>query len=287
MYSVRKKLALIVVILGLSMVGLWAAEGVSPKAYHLFTIPGLEVPITNAMVTSWVFSLLLIVVIRFAVGRQPQLIPTKGQAIVESLVEGIKDIIKPIVGQRMVQPTLPLLIGFFTFILIQNWSGLLPGVGAFGFYDAHGHLTYFFRPGNADLNMTLALAIVSFVAWLYYIIRYAGWKTIAYDIFGNKAEKADLPGLVYHFLFVIFFAVGLIEVVSIMFRLVSLSLRLFGNIFGGENLLTRVTGIFSYVLPVPFYFLEALIGLIQAFIFTLLTAIYIGLICAHGEEEYH
>lgn len=265
---------------------LGAEGGVSPTAYHLWEIPGIHLPITNSMVTSWIVSLLLILGIRLAVGKKPQLVPSKGQAIVESLVVGIQNMIEPIVGKRMVKHTFPLLVGFFIFILIHNWSGLIPGVGTFGHYDDHGHLLYYFRPGSADLNLTLALSIVSFTAWLYFIVRYAGFKTIAYDIFGNKADKRDVPATAYYGLFLIFFAVGIIEIISIVFRLVSLSFRLFGNIFGGENLITSITGIFSYILPVPFYFLEILIGFIQAFVFTLLTAIYIGLICNHGEEEH-
>lgn len=262
-----------------------AAEGVSPKAYYLWEIPGINLPVTNSMITSWVVSLLLIVGIRFAVGK-PKMIPGKGQAIVEAMVEGVQKMIEPIVGRRMVGPTFPLLMGLFIFILIQNWSGLIPGVGSFGHYDDHGHLLYYFRPGNADLNLTLALSVVSFGAWIYYILRYAGPKVIIHDLFGNKADKNDVPSVAYYFLFLIFIGVGLIEVISIMFRLVSLSFRLFGNVFGGENLIVSIQGLVGYILPVPFYFLEILIGFIQAFVFVLLTAIYIGLICNHGEEEH-
>lgn len=286
MYTIVKKVIIVLILIGLAMSGLFAADPVSPKAYELWTVPSLGLSITNSMVTSWVFSLILIVVIRLAV-QTPQLVPNKGQAVVESLVEGLRNIMEPIVGPKMIKRTFPLLLGFFIFILINNWSGLLPGVAAFGTYDEHGHLLYFFRPGNADLNMTLGLAIVSFVAWLYFVLRYAGIKVILFDLFGNKAEKGSVPAAIYYVLFLIFFSVGLIEVVSIFLRLISLSFRLYGNVFGGENLLASVTGLFSYILPIPFYFLEVLIGLIQAFVFTLLTAIYIGLICAHGEDDYH
>lgn len=287
MYHIIKRTVLSLAFFSATFSLSYGAEGgVSPAAYHLWEIPGIHLTITNSMVTSWIFSLLLILVIRLAVGSKPQLVPTKGQAVVESLVVGIQNMIEPIVGKRMVKHTFPLLIGFFIFILIHNWSGLIPGVGTFGHYDEHGHLLYYFRPGSADLNLTLALAIVSFVSWIYFIVRYAGFKTIAYDLFGNKADKRDVPGVAYYILFLIFFAVGFIEIISILFRLVSLSFRLFGNIFGGENLITSITGIFSYILPVPFYFLEILIGFIQALVFTLLTAIYIGLICNHGEEEH-
>jgi len=81
--------------------------------------------------------------------------------------------------------------------------------------------------------------------------------------------------------------VGLIEIVSILFRPVSLSFRLFGNVFGGENLLANMTSLISWIVPVPFYFLEILIGAVQAFVFTLLTAVYIGLICNHGDDGEH
>ncbi len=282
------RIAVFFFILASAMVSLEGAEGgqsVSPSAYKLTEIIGF--PITNAILTSWVFSLIIILVFRKFAGK-PKLIPSAGQAVIESLVLGIREIVVPIIGKHMVKPAFPLLIGFFTFILIQNWSGLIPGVGTFGFYDEHGHLNYWFRPGNADLNMTIALAIVAFTAWVYLILKYAGPKAIAYDLFGNKAEKGEVPAAIYYFLFVIFFGVGLIEIISILLRPVSLSFRLFGNMFGGENLLTSMTGLVGYLVPIPFYFLELLIGVVQALVFTLLVAVYIGLICNHeGEEHAH
>lgn len=264
-------------------------SGVAPYAYELFRIAGL--PVTNAMVTSWVISAIIILGIRFLVGSAP-IIPTKGQAVVENLVQGVRDLIAPIVGKSMVGPTFPLLLGFFVYILIHNWSGLIPGVGVFGWYDEHGHFDYFMRPANADLNGTLALAIVHFGAWLYFVLKYAGFGTLAYDLFGNKADKREVPGALYLGLFVIFFAVGLIEIISILFRPVSLSFRLFGNVYGGENLLTAMTSfdvgpVTGWFLPIPFYFLELLIGFVQALVFTLLVAVYIGLICNHGDDHEH
>ena len=260
--------------------------GVSAKAYELTSIYGL--PITNSMVTSWVFSIGIILVFRWAAGR-PKLIPGRGQAVVEGLIEGLREIIGPIVGRRMVKPTFPLLLGFFTFILLHNWSGLLPGVGSFGIREG-GHLTYFYRPANTDLNMTLALAIVSFVAWGYFVMRYAGPRVLLHDLFGNKAEKEDTPATMYYLLFLVFFAVGIVEIISILLRLVSLSFRLYGNMFGGENLLFSIIDMAPWWLPIPlpFYLLETLIGLVQALVFTLLVAVYIGLICNHeGEDHAH
>ncbi|OHE71467.1 MAG: ATP synthase F0 subunit A [Verrucomicrobia bacterium GWC2_42_7] len=239
------------------------------------------------MLTSWIFSLILIFIVRRAVGRKPALIPGRGQAIVESLVEGMYEIFEPVVGKKMIKHTFPILIGFFVYILIQNWSGLFPGIGTLGRITEHGHLVAFFRPGNADLNSTLALALISFIAWGYFAFRYTGPKNLYLHLFGNKADPKGIPILIYGFLFFIFFGVGVIEVISILFRLVSLSFRLFGNVFGGESLIVSMEGVFKFALPVPFCFLECLIGLIQAFVFSLLVCVYIGLVCNHDEEEGH
>lgn len=287
MKSLLQKIAPLLILSGIAvpLEGAERGQNVSPSAYELTEVLGL--PITNAMVTSWVFSLIIILIFRHYASK-PKLVPPLGQAVIENMVTGIRDIVVPIIGPQMVKPAFPLLMGLFTFILIQNWAGLLPGVGTFGFYDKNGNLDYWFRPGNADLNMTIALALVAFFSWLYLILKYAGPKIIAYDLFGNKADKSEVPAIIYYSLFIIFFGVGLIEIISILFRPVSLSFRLFGNMFGGENLLMKMTGLIGYIVPVPFYFLEILIGLVQALVFTLLVAVYIGLICNHeGEEHAH
>lgn len=257
--------------------------GVETAATPLFKLGPL--PVTNSMVTSWVVALALIIVIRFAV-RRPKLIPTRAQAVVESLVQGILDLTTPIVGSKVAKPTFPLLVGLFTFILIQNWSGLFPGVGTIYMVDHKtGDWMELVRPGNADLNATLALALVAIAGWFYFIMRYAGPVFVLKDIFGNKADKKEVPAVLYYPLFAIFFLVGIIEVISILFRPISLSLRLFGNIFGGESLMHAMSGMQKWGLPAPFYLLELLIGFVQAFVFTLLVSVYIGLICNHGDEH--
>lgn len=260
-----------------------AHAALSPKATEVTNLFGL--PITNSMITSWILSAVIILLIR-ALVKKPQLIPTKGQYVVETLVEGIRGLIEPIVGKHMVKPTFPLLIGLFTFILLHNWSGLLPGVGTIGYWDDQGHFESFIRPGNADLNMTLALTIVHFVAWFYFVMRYAGPKVLVFDLFGNKADKKEIPAAMFYMLTVIFLLVGIIEVISIVFRNVSLPFRLYGNVFGGENLLHSMTNLIGWVAPVPFYFLELLIGFVQALVFAILVSVYIGLICNHDSEEH-
>lgn len=257
-----------------------ANAAVSPAPEGLFSVFGM--PITNSMVTSWVIVILLIIGVRMMIGGKPREIPGRGQAIIENLLVGLKEMIEPIVGKKAAAATLPFVLGFFVYILIQNWSGLLPGVGTIGggYEDAEGyfHITQpWIRPGNADWNGTIALAIVAMAAWAYIVLKYAGFKALIVDLFGNKADKEEVGNGMWLMLIPIFLFVGVIEVVSIAIRPLTLSVRLFGNIFGGENLLHGMNFI-----PV-FYFLELLVGLVQALVFVLLFSVYIGLICNHDD----
>ena len=279
-----KLLSVIIAFLGIVPLLQASGESVSSHAYKVHEIFGL--PITNSILTTWFFAALIIIAVKVFVGR-PQLIPNKGQAIFESVFEAIHSVTEPIVGRKMVSKTLPLLLCLFIFILINNWTGLLPGVGAFGVNDESGHLIYWFRPANSDLNTTVALASVAIIAWMYFVFRYAGVKLFLYDIFGNKADKKETPMPLYFFLSVIFLLVGFIEMISICIRPITLSMRLFGNVFGGETLLSKIINMSPWYVPaaLPFYLLETLVGLIQALVFVLLTAVYIGLICNHEEEH--
>jgi F-type H+-transporting ATPase subunit a len=283
----------------LSLIGLFSpalvfasSEGVNPSAQDLTSFT-FTIPISNSIFTTWLIAALIIIAIRLAVGT-PKLIPGKGQGVVEGMAQGLRDALEPIVGKKMIGKTFPLLCGFFVFILLMNWSGLLPGVGTIKFQH-DGHWLDAIRPANSDLNTTLALSVLSFVAWTYFVLRYAGFKVLVFDLFGNKADKKEVGMLMWVLLIPIFFAVGGIEVVSIAFRLISLSFRLFGNVFGGENLIHALSdpstlGVFAtYVVPAMAGLLEILVGLIQAFVFTLLSAVYIGLICNHegGHDDEH
>jgi F-type H+-transporting ATPase subunit a len=208
---------------------------------------------------------------------------------VENFLDGVRNVTAPVVGAKVAPYAFPLLIGFFSYILIQNWSSLLPGVGTVMFKPGTGDewsWVPFVRAGNADLNGTVALAIVGITAWLYFILRFAGPKLILKDIFGNKATKGEVHPAMYYSLFVVFFVIGFIELVSMMIRPVSLSLRLYGNAFGGEYVIHTMSAITRWGLPIPFYFLEFLVGLIQALVFTLLISVYIGLICNHDSGDH-
>ena len=261
-------------------------KGVDPKATDLFNLGGI--PVSNSILTTWILAAVIILAIRVLVGT-PKIVPSKGQALVENMASGLRDALEPIVGKSMIGKVFPTLCGFFIFILLMNWSGLLPGVGTFKYLTADHGWQDAIRPATSDLNTTLALSIISFVAWTYFVLRYAGFKVLIFDLFGNKADKKELSFPMWIMLSFIFLGVGGIEVVSIAFRLISLSFRLYGNVFGGENLIHALGGIAPYVVPAVAGLLEVLVGLIQAFVFTLLSAVYIGLICNHegGHDEEH
>ncbi len=278
------KLLTVFILSGIATTLQAAEGGVSASPYKINEIFGL--PITNSILTTWVVSIAFILIIRFAVGS-PKLIPGKGQAVIESLIGGLRGILEPIVGRKAFPMTFPLLIGLFIYIMLHNWSGLLPGVGAFGHVDDHGHFNYWMRPANADLNSTLGMALVAMIAWFVISLKVVGPKFFIWELFGNKADKKETPALIYYMLVPIFLMVGVIEIISIAFRPVSLSFRLYGNVFGGENLITSMTGMVPFIVPIPFYFYEVLVGVVQALIFTLLVAIYIGLITNHDEDHAH
>jgi F-type H+-transporting ATPase subunit a len=178
---------------------------------------------------------------------------------------------------------------------------LIPGVGTIGWGEQTSHgfaVTHpLLRGGNADLNMTLAMAAIFMVMWLIWALGSNGIWGFALHIFG---PKGDNTGFIKYMMIVVFFLVGFLELISIAFRPISLSFRLYGNIFAGENLLEALSNtvqhpawakaVFSALLPVPFYFLELLVGLVQAFVFMLLTTVFTALICQHDEEhakEHH
>ncbi len=269
--------------LAVSTVAFAAEErGVAPSAARFDVGGGWTV--TSSMITGWCVSALLVALALRLIGK-PTIVPSKGQAVVESLMEGLRDIFEPIIGKRAFPAIFPLLITFFLFILFHNWMGLIPGVGTIGWgHDVDGefHLTRpLIRPFNSDFNGTIALALISFGAWAIIVLKYAGPALIIKDLFGNKAEKSETPAWLYPILSLVFIIVGLIEVFSIAIRPFTLSVRLFGNVFGGENLLHGTGFIFI------FYFMELLVGVIQALVFTLLTSVYIGLLVNHGDEHAH
>jgi F-type H+-transporting ATPase subunit a len=141
------------------------------------------------------------------------------------------------------------------------------------------------RGGNADLNMTFAMSMIFFACWIIWAVQSVGIKGVFMDLFG---PKGDTTGALKVLMIIVFFLVGFLEVLSILFRPISLSFRLYGNIFAGENMLesmARLVPGFGWLLPVPFYFMELLVGIVQALVFMLLTAVFTMLICMHQDEH--
>ena len=266
-----------------------ASEGLPTAAPVLFHVGPL--PVTNSMVVTWVVALLLVLAVRVAT-KDMRMVPRGAQNFWEWLVEGLYEFIEGIIGAELVKKTFWFFATVFLLIVTTNWFGLLPGVGTIGYgvQTAHGfHVTEpLLRGANADFNMTFAMSMVFFVCWTVWAIQSNGIGGFLKHIF---APKGDTKGPLFVLMVVVFFAVGLLEVVSIMFRPVSLSFRLYGNIFAGENMLEAMTHlggpVFGWLTSLPFYFMELMVGIVQALVFTLLTAVFTLLICAHDEEHAH
>ena len=263
----------------------------APRVFHLGPLA-----VTNSMLVTWVVALILIVFAQSAT-RNIRAVPQGSQNFLEWLVESLHTFLSSIIGAELVRKTFWFFATVFIFVLFTNWFGLLPGVGTIGWgthptssgiLPTFDHIeTPLLRGGNADLNMTSAMSITFFVCWIYWALRANGPGGMLSHLFGYRG---DAKGVMRGFLILVFVAVGLLEVVSILFRPVSLSFRLYGNVFAGENLLEAMSIMggkyLGWLVPLPFYFLELIVGLVQALVFTLLTAIFTSLICSHGDSHH-
>ncbi len=257
--------------------------------------------LTNSVFVAFLVTAAIVIFARRATKRM-QLIPDGKQNFFEAVVEFLYDAVEGIVGKHMVGKVFSLLATIFIFILVANWFSLLPGVGSIGWGEKTGFLSIahadipLFRPATADLNMTLGIAALFMVLWFYWTIQELGVKGFIQHTFG---VKGGITGVMAVVLFPMFLFVGVIEIISIGFRPVSLSLRLFGNIYAGENLLsTMITlgqdlglprlaaDVMGVLVPIPFYFMELLVGLLQATVFALLCAVYIQLATGHDEDAH-
>ena len=254
---------------------------------------------TNSMLVTLIVTVLVVIWARRST-KKMTLIPNGVQNLFEAVVETLYVTFEGIVGKHMIPKVFSLLGTLFIFILAANWFGLVPGVGTIGFGEpGPGPLALkemshpLLRPANADLNMTLGMALFFMAWWLFWTIQEVGVIGFIKHIF---APKGDLKGVLWYVLLPLFIFVGIIEVISIAIRPVSLSFRLFGNICAGETLLhtmssvgaslpTPINWISLILFPLPFYFLELLVGLLQAFVFAMLCAVYIKLSTEHPEGD--
>ena len=242
---------------------------VSLAAEKVFQIGPL--PITNSIITTWIVTLLLIGTARVATAKITA-VPQGLQNLAESAVEAFQELVSSVAGERT-KVFLPIVATFFFFILLGNYLGLLPGFGSIGFFKIEsGHKLFIplFRSINSDLNTTLALALVSLAVTHYLAIKYLG-------LLGYIKKFVSLNP--------IFLFVGFMEIISEFTKILSLSFRLFGNIFAGEVLLTTAsTKLFAFIIPIPFYFLEILVGFVQALIFAMLTLVFMVILT---EKQSH
>jgi len=259
-------------------------HGLPPNAVEIGRVAGF--PITNSMLVSWAVSLGLILFAQFAT-RGMQRVPDGAQNFLEWFIESLYKFVEGIIGPHLTQRTFWFFGSIFIFILTANWAGLIPGVGSIGWGHATAHgfkiEEPLFRGANADVNMTLAMALVFFACWIYWSFTEIGPLGFLKELFGPKGEST---GFMKWLMIVVFFAAGCLEVISILFRPVSLTFRLYGNIFAGENMLEAMAKMvpgLGWLLPIPFYFLELLMGIVQAVVFMLLTAVFTFLMCQHEQ----
>ncbi len=266
---------------------------------------GLIAALTNSVFVALIVTAIIFFLVR-AGTKNATLIPGPVQNGVEFMFEFLYNQVEQVVGPKVAPRAFPLLCTIFVYVLIANWFGLMPGVGTIGigapedrmgfFGLANEPTTPFLRPATADMNLTLGMAVCAMIVWFYITMRETGPVEFIKHIF---APKGGLTGIMKWVLVPIFLFVGVIEVISILFRPVTLSLRLFGNVFAGENLLhamitlgesfglgTTAAFISKIVFTLPFYFLEILVGVLQATVFSLLCAVYIQLSTAHEEEDH-
>ena len=242
--------------------------------------------ITNSMLLTWVVAAGIIAFAQLAT-RKIKPVPSGAQNFWEWLIESLYNFLESIIGRDLVRKTFWFFATIFIFILFVNWFGLVPGVGTIG-WGHHDPTTGVFhvdqpllRGGNADMNMTTAMAAIFFLLWIVWAIQANGVGGFLLHIFGPKGETSGFLKLI---MVVIFFMVGWLEVVSILFRPISLSFRLFGNVYAGESILEAMSNMvpmLSWLIPIPFYFMEVLVGIVQALVFMLLTAVFTLLIAQH------
>ncbi len=229
-------------------------------------------PITNTILVTWLTTILLSVLAIFAT-RKIEKVPSGLQNFFEFVIEAAYGLIEEMAHDKA-RVFFPFLMTFFLFIITANWLGLLPGFGTLGFNEVHEGKELFvplLRSINADLNTTLALALVSVLVTHFFSVRYLGIKTYLQHWFSLNP---------------IFLFVGILELIGEVTKVVSLSFRLFGNIFAGEVVLATISSIFAFIAPLPFYFLEIIVGFVQAAVFMMLTLTFMFLLTEKHAEEH-
>jgi F-type H+-transporting ATPase subunit a len=247
--------------------------------------------VTNSLLNSWLV-VLVVIIFSIILSKKLKQIPTGIQNAFEMVVEKALELCHTVTGQREKSlKFFPIVFSLAIFILLNNWLGILPGIGSIGRYlNENGAQVFvpFFRGGTADLNTTLALALFSVIGANLAGFIYTGtWKY--FNKFVNIKAFLEIPGRIRNDPSILLVNpikafVGLIEIIGEVAKVASLSFRLFGNIFAGEVLLASMSAIFAFIIPIPFMFLEIIVGVIQALIFSILTLVYMTIATTADEH---
>lgn len=247
--------------------------------------------VTNSLLNSWIV-VLIIIIISLLLRKKISFIPRGLQNLMEIIIETFLGVFDSITGSRERSlKFFPFIFTFFIFILLNNWLGILPGVGSIGqIVSEHGQKVFipYFRGGTADLNTTLALAVIGVIAsHIVGMIALGIWSYL--NKFINLKAILEIPRKFRKEPTVLLInpikvGVSLLEIITEIAKVLSLSFRLFGNIYAGEVLLASMAAILAFGLPVPFMFLEVMVGLIQALVFSILILTYLTILST--EEEH-
>jgi F-type H+-transporting ATPase subunit a len=246
--------------------------------------------VTNTMVNAWIVTVFFCVVAAVA-ARRKTLVPTGIHTVIESVIDVLAREMEKVTGDRArARQFFPLVATIFFVVLANNWLGLFPGMGTVGVYGVmHGEIELIplLRSAGSDLNFTLSLALVAVIFSHFAGVRAVGIVSYVSKFVNIKGIVTSLKhGPMAIVTAVIEFGVGLIEIIGEFAKTLSLSLRLFGNVFAGEILITVMLGLASFVVPIPFMFLEILVGVVQATVFAMLTLVYLLIATTpHGEHE--
>ncbi len=250
-------------------------------------------PITNAMVNAWIVTVFFVIVAAI-VSRRKTLVPTGIQNVIEGVIATILGEVEKVTGDRKSARTFfPLIATIFLVILANNWLGLIPGTGTIGIYGImHGEMELIplLRPAGSDLNFTLAIAATALIVSHLAGIRATGLSNYVSKFVNVKGIWKSLKhGPMAIITAVIEFGVGFIEIIGEVAKVLSLSLRLFGNVFAGEILMVVMLSLVSIAIPIPFIFLEILVGFVQATVFSMLTLVYLTIATTPhgGHDESH
>jgi len=261
-------------------------------AEEVFSIGGFA--ITNTMITAWI-SILVLVGIFWAATRKIKLVPGRLQAACEFVLEWILNLCRDAVGEKNGRRFFPLVVTIFLFVIVNAWMNLIPGYGAILITNGHGEEVHLLRGANTDINIPLALALISFV-----VVEYWGFSALGVGKYLKKffnfgpvfaAIKKIFtgkigPGFSSLFNAVINAFIGLLELLLEFVRIISFTFRLFGNMTGGEILLLMITFLLPFVVGIVFYGLELLVGFVQALIFAGLTLSFAAIaVTPHSEEH--